>query len=550
MKTQNDAIAFLDNVIDKKIPSFNKTLVELTSFNNIPLWWFVHYIFCNLIIDISQGETAKNGNTRSNIILSLKLYRLMVDLRLAKVMLSKLLFKIQKKTDTTSDKKHSIIFTSEDIEWKIVKDFNQNFTGKSDAFFHSILINLSSKNINLVGMYPLAHSIRSIKILIEKLRNWKITYVPFQFFWRLKCRKAEKNAFKYFEKCWYSLDNSKSFRELWVVNGENIYQKVRYQLRYCFCIMFPYIVNCIETSCKMIELKKPDMILLEKETGIFERSIIVSAKLKNVPTVAIQHGVIGPSCYYYFFKTKKAQIVLPDLLCLYGRYYYNLLIQKGNYNKNQLVITGSPKSDILFNIAKIYSRKETILKYSINESNKILLWPTQCHGLSDEENIKNFESVFGSVHGMTNITLIIKQHPGEGQKHFRLIEKYLRRYNINSIILPGNSDIYELLYVCDFMITKNSTTADEAIALGKPVIILNLSGIPDIVSYVNHGVALGVYTKTDLRPAIEKLVNGAKDLEIYRERYIDEYMYKIDGKANDRICELILRTIQCQDRKN
>jgi CDP-glycerol glycerophosphotransferase (TagB/SpsB family) len=177
-----------------------------------------------------------------------------------------------------------------------------------------------------------------------------------------------------------------------------------------------------------------------------------------------------------------------------------------------------------------------------------LLWATQCHGLSDEENIKNLESVFGSVQGMTNITLIIKQHPGEGQKHFRLIEKYLRRYNIDGIILPGNSDIYELLYVCDFMITKNSTTADEAIALGKPVIILNLSGIPDIVSHVNHGVALGVYIMADLQPAIEKLLNGAKDLDIYRERYIDEYMYKIDGKANDRICELILRTIQGQDQ--
>ena len=48
------------------------------------------------------------------------------------------------------------------------------------------------------------------------------------------------------------------------------------------------------------------------------------------------------------------------------------------------------------------------------------------------------------------------------------------------------------------MLTKDSTTAMEAIALNKPVIVLNLGGEPDVVDYVEHCVALGVYKEEDL----------------------------------------------------
>jgi UDP-N-acetylglucosamine 2-epimerase len=93
------------------------------------------------------------------------------------------------------------------------------------------------------------------------------------------------------------------------------------------------------------------------------------------------------------------------------------------------------------------------------------------------------------------------------------------------------------------MITRHSTTATEAVALNKPVIILNLSGEPDPMGYVKEGVALGVYKGKDLKPAIEKLLKDDSGLAKNRERYIEKYLYKVDGKASERvvgvICEMI-----------
>jgi len=120
-----------------------------------------------------------------------------------------------------------------------------------------------------------------------------------------------------------------------------------------------------------------------------------------------------------------------------------------------------------------------------------------------------------------------------------MIEEFLSKYEISAVVTPKSSDTYEQLFVCDLMTTQASTTAMEAVALKKPVVILNLSGEPDIVEYVKEGVALGVYKEEDLEPAIVGLLKDDSELARNREKYIEKYLYKIDGKATERVVGVI-----------
>lgn len=83
----------------------------------------------------------------------------------------------------------------------------------------------------------------------------------------------------------------------------------------------------------------------------------------------------------------------------------------------------------------------------------------------------------------------------------------------------------------------------EAVALNKPVIVLNLSGEPDPVEYVKEGVALGVYRKEDLGPAIKSLLIDDSQLAGNRKRYIEKYLYRVDGRATERVVNLINQMI-------
>ena len=235
--------------------------------------------------------------------------------------------------------------------------------------------------------------------------------------------------------------------------------------------------------------------------------------------------------------------MLPDITCVYGEYHFDLLTNHSIYEPDTVVVTGQPRYDILYYADTLYSKKAFLNKYDINPQHAIVLWVTQCHALSTKENVENFKAVFGALQSMEDVTLIIKQHPGESAAHTEMIRSWLTKYDIKAVITPKTSDTFEQLYICDVMITKNSTTAMEAVALSKPVVVLNLGGEPDVVNYVAERVAIGVYKKEDLLSVLENVLKNKGTLTQYGKKYIEKYLYKIDGKASERVVNHIEKLV-------
>lgn len=247
----------------------------------------------------------------------------------------------------------------------------------------------------------------------------------------------------------------------------------------------------------------------------------------------------------------------------YGRYYGRLLMSEfgsdkikldyflcaGVYPKTlkessktakKVVITGQPRYDVLYHADKLYDRAKIMRDLGLNPDKKMLFWTTATHGASLAENIKNIKTVYNAMASLKDVLLVIKLHPEEDQKALL----YKADKSFEPLIVGGEEDTYPLLFACDLMMTKSSTTATEAVALNKPVISLNLSGEPDMVRYVAERVALGVYKEEDLKPAIERLLKDDSELAKNREKYIEKYLYKIDGKSTERAVNLILKVLK------
>ena len=239
-------------------------------------------------------------------------------------------------------------------------------------------------------------------------------------------------------------------------------------------------------------------------------------------------------CRALIFRDTRMQ---PDLFLCSGS--ESAEIKAAASTARTVVVTGQPRYDILFNMQALYSKKEFKERHGIRPEQKIVLWTTQTHGFGREENCENLQAVFEAFQDLESGKLIIKQHPAETKVHTELINDFLDRYDVDAILTPIDSDTYEQLFACDLMITKNSTTAIEAVALDKPVIILNLSKKPDIFDYVHERVAIGVYEKKDLRKTILRLLNDDGELKKNRDAYIGRNLFKIDGKATDRVVDAI-----------
>ena len=540
---------FLSKLAKTKL-SCGKNLIELTTYNDVVLWGFAEFDFRRFINRLLNADSdCKVSGSKLILVFFYKMIDFFLDI--LTVTLIKLIIKIYEKNNRVKENKvQKILITAHDIVWGRIKDYENSNIRKSDVFFDSIFKKLKDRYM-LIGTYPLSFlSSRGLKIFIDKLKNWDIPHRPVNLYWSLSVWKKEKEASKYFKEVWKILRNDKIFRGLCIYNGKDLYNLMETTIKYYFYRTLPRALKHIEIAKRMIEKENPDLILVQNEYGDFEQSLVIASKLKRVPTLAVQHGVIIPTNRGYLFnKEEKGKRILPDITCVYSQYYHNLLINTSIYEPEQVVVTGQPRYDILHHVDKIYAKEKILKRYKINPNHKIILWTTQSHSLeiSKEENINNLKVVFDTMQNLENTTLIIKQHPGERETHTKMIEKYLNDYKINALLIPKRSDTYEQIFVSDLMITQYSTTAMEAVVMNKPVIILNMSGKPDPVEYVKEGVALGVYKEEDLKQAIEKLLKDDIELAENRKRYIEKYLYKIDGKATERVVNLI--TMMMEERK-
>ena len=547
----------------KKKLDCGKCLLELTDYDNVTMWWTVDALFYWAINKAINDDTSSKLNRRKIFIIFYKTVGIYIEFLYGlslKVLLRVMSRILRKQTQSGKKNKSKIILCASDRMWGFVTDYETNKLKKTDSFFDSIIKKLNTR-YTLLGVYTIDFfPIRGVKTFMDKLRNWHISYEPLNLYWSLDVWRGERNAFKHFKKLWDYLINDKVFREMCIHNGKDLYNQIKDELELYFLFLFPLAVKYIEMGKLMIKAEKPDLILLQNEQGWRERHyLVIAPKLENVPTLAIQHGVIHSLHKGYRYAKDEVSpdgsveapyCPIPDKTAVYGPYHYELLTEISAYPENSVVVTGQPRYDFLCHADKIYTKDKFLKKYHVNPNHKIILWTTQCHGISDEENKKNFKAVFETMQNIENATLIIKQHPREGEIYTKMIKDCLTNYKIDAVITPKSSDTYEQLFACDLMITRHSTTAMEAVALNKPVIILNLSGEPDPVEYVKEGVALGVYKEDNLKTAIGRLLNDDSELAKNREKYIEKYLYKIDGKATERVVNVIEVMINEWRKKN
>lgn len=334
---------------------------------------------------------------------------------------------------------------------------------------------------------------------------------------------------------------------------------------------------------RLLKTENPDLIVFSFDTAPVARLFVKAAKRLNIPTLLIQEGIYHGDKYVKFSirrylknffnvlflreynlierlrllrevifkKIKKGAYSWGHAGCtkiaVTGEFTKNLLIAEG-IDANDIIITGQPRFD------ELYTEEGKKNQNLINPDKINILWTTENYveaGIcSKEEWRESIETVINSLKELDHYLLLIKVHPEEDS------QKYEHFKNMAYIRVYENS-LNELLRRCDVLISFVSTTAIEAMILDKPVIMLGFFDFTNkqylrTVPYVKSGAAIGVYRKEDLVPTIkDAYYNEAvrKKLAEARKNFIYEHAYIQDGKASERVANLIIEIIEESKRR-
>jgi hypothetical protein len=525
----------------------NKNLLEITTYDNISMWWTADVLFYEYITHPGAFKPQKKsfilnilfGNI--GIVLKMMFFLggfmflifnlfLVIFLRLVKILSP---VNLSKKNNLKK-----ILFISQNRMWN--KKLNQ------DTFFNS-LINEVKEKYELGGIYHIdLYPIQSLKILYNKRRYWSINQHSLHDYWSFEAWKKELSAFYYFYDEYKIVLNSDILKK--IIQQNNLrYDEVMKHIGIYFLVLFPHSIKTIYLARTLIQREKPNLVLLLNEYYWWERALLFAAKFENVPTLALQHGVfpLGHKGYYFHKNEVSKDLAyhsplcpIPDKLAVFGTHYRDMLVEKGNYPNTCIVVTGQPRFDFILNLSEVMDKNIICQRYNIPKDKIIILWTTQSLVLTEEEIIKTSHCIFSTIKKINNIFLIIKQHPEETSYHRQLIKNIAKEFEMNNYILLRDVYYYELAYISDILITKFSTTAVEAVLMKKGLIILNL-GDPVDNDCVNSGVAMSAYDEKSLLNAINLILIYPNILLANREHYLKTYCYNEDGLSTKRVSKLI-----------
>ncbi len=262
------------------------------------------------------------------------------------------------------------------------------------------------------------------------------------------------------------------------------------------------------------------------ENSEFYKSVLDAAKSCKLKTIGIQHGNIYDLHSSYMF-TEHDQINRPqvDKTLVWGQYWKELLIQKGNYPSKSIAVTGQLRTDIIPKLRKSASNDVFTILFASQPQR--------------DPNLRRraTRDIMTAAHNLENSKLIIKLHPRETDHDF--FNDLAKSIGLVNYHLSFDDDLYQMINEANVVVTCFSTVAGEAVYFNKPIIILDHLQ-QDLMGYHSLGVASQAINSETLTSFLVKIQSGewSMNQSAYSE-YIEKYAFKIDGNVRSRVMKEI-----------
>lgn len=199
-------------------------------------------------------------------------------------------------------------------------------------------------------------------------------------------------------------------------------------------------------------LPKPKVVYLTVSYSNF--GYIRAFKEKGIKVIEMQHGLIGLGHYAYYYRKNFEAIQFPDEIGVFGN-------REVAFFENETV----------FPIKKATALGRYILDFYNNKSTESTEISTICVSLQDGDLGDKLVRFLIEANGFLKKSYkFIIQPRRTSENHYRSLFEFPDNFSFSS------QSIYETIANTDLHITIFSTTAIEALSIGKPNILVNIEG--------------------------------------------------------------------------
>lgn len=291
--------------------------------------------------------------------------------------------------------------------------------------------------------------------------------------------------------------------------------------------LLPECLARVEAVRRALAQEKPDVVLMASAAHPLGYAFSAAGQLAGAPTVEITHGIPVMEYAYLPVRTDKVAVWGPAMRDWYA--------ERGT-DPARIAITGQPRFDRIGNRRPADGGRALRKQIGVPAGAPIVTLAT--NPVSDQENARLLRAVVAAMRGFRRHHLVIKMHPAErGEVQRRVASECGCPASVVQAV-----DLHQLIAASDALLTYHSTVGLEAMILDTPVVVINLSGLPDPAPYVERGAALGASDEAEIVSALYTVLetsDRSRALAEARRRFVADYAGEVDGGAASRVVDLM-----------
>jgi len=306
-----------------------------------------------------------------------------------------------------------------------------------------------------------------------------------------------------------------------------------------FRAYLPLIVPQVVVARHILKNHRPAMVISSDTADLRTRIYTLLCRLMGIPCMDIQFGLAGDEAIEWRF-------LAADCVAVWGDTSKEAML-KQKVPEERIIITGSPRHDCLVDLPKSEVKSKRAILGVPEKSAMVVLASTyflKTHDKYSDPKIRRamIRAVFEAADKTPQILLIVKPHPVENVRETQSL--YGKSQNI--IFVERESDIQELIRICDAFISFGSTATIDALIADKLTICPIFLGWVFSDIFKNSGATLVPKSKEEIISIFRMIANGSDhnvkaNLEPARQDFLKRYVYRTDGMAAARIENLALK---------
>jgi hypothetical protein len=224
-----------------------------------------------------------------------------------------------------------------------------------------------------------------------------------------------------------------------------------------------------EAAFRALDAIRPTTVLITSTRRLAERSLAFAASLRGIPRILFSGALMLGRDQYPFFDVADRMLVIGDHL-------KGQLVDAEKIKPERISVVGDPRSNAARLVPRALLRQAVADTFGLDPARPVIVFASKYVSFlfSAEEKEAYYRTVIdGLRQSGSGAQVILKVHPNE---NVALVREQARQWGWPEAPVTQEHDIHRLFAAADAAVMVTSMAGVEAMALGCPVIAVQMAG--------------------------------------------------------------------------